>query len=108
MNPNTKDDANDVRLILIENFHCYRSKRGIGELSKRVEVSFYDDLSSSCLFTRECNLSNGGKLISFRKYQSLDDNTSIVVVLVVVLPRRSLRHRKFDPSSLSGNCMGHI
>jgi len=68
MNPDAEDDANDVRLILIENFECYRSKRGNfskrgivqkkggtfekGEFSKRGEVSFYDGLSSSCLFTR--------------------------------------------------------
>ena len=33
MNPDAEDDANDVRLILIENFECYRSKRG--NFSKR-------------------------------------------------------------------------
>ena len=33
MNPDAEDDANDVRLILIENFHCYHSKRG--NFSKR-------------------------------------------------------------------------
>ena len=33
MNPNAEDDANAVQLILIENFECYRSKRG--NFSKR-------------------------------------------------------------------------
>ena len=38
MNPDAEDDANDVRLILIENFDCYCSKRG--NFSKRKGGNF--------------------------------------------------------------------
>ena len=105
--------ANDVRLILIivivRNVGIFRTgnflkrgiflkKRGLGNFRKgSVVVKFIHARAHCNLFRRKTNF------VSEVQYQSIDDDNSIVVVLVVALPRRSLGHRKLW-SLMTVNC----